>query len=155
MFDKYDTGYENCFELANEIYVFIMTPKRNSGLCKLEEFKGISTLTYWLRTVVKNYCCNIYEKKINTIPIDSCDRFSQENESLSIDFRTLNMDDVQAVLNLMKNERYRKLIQYRYIEDKSNEITAHLLDMTMDNYYNKHKLAKAQFCAMLRKEGLI
>lgn len=55
----------------------------------------------------------------------------------------------------MPNQRYRKLIEYRYIQDRSNEETAALLSMSMANYYNKHKLAKAQFVATLRKEGLL
>ena len=37
----------------------------------------------------------------------------------------------------------------------SNEETAETLGMSMDNYYNKHKLAKEQFAKILRKEGLI
>ena len=41
------------------------------------------------------------------------------------------------------------------LEEKSNEETAEILGMSMDNYYNKHKLAKEQFAKILRKEGLI
>lgn len=46
-------------------------------------------------------------------------------------------------------------LELRYVEEKTNEETAMVLEMTMDNYYNKHKLAKAQFCNILRKEGLL
>ena len=67
----------------------------------------------------------------------------------------LNQGDVYTLLSMMHNERYRKLIQYRYLEEKTNEETAILLDMSMDNYYNKHKLAKEQFKNILRKEGLL
>ncbi len=56
---------------------------------------------------------------------------------------------------MMTNNRYRRLIEYRYLQGFSNEETAQKLEMSMDNYYNKHKLAKAQFCAILKKEGLI
>jgi DNA-directed RNA polymerase specialized sigma24 family protein len=55
----------------------------------------------------------------------------------------------------MPNQRYRMLIQHRYVDGRSNEETASLMSMTMPNYYNKHKLAKAQFVAALRKEGLV
>lgn len=56
---------------------------------------------------------------------------------------------------MMPNQRYSKLIELRYVEEKSNEETALLLGLTMANYYNCHKRAKAQFCTELRKEGLI
>ena len=39
------------------------------------------------------------------------------------------------------------------MELKSNEETAEALGMTMDNYYNKHKLAKEQYVRVLRKES--
>lgn len=65
------------------------------------------------------------------------------------------MDDVQKILSMMPSQRYRKLIEYRYVDEKSNEETALLLEMSMANYYNCHKRAKALYCEVLRKEGLI
>jgi len=59
------------------------------------------------------------------------------------------------MLAQMPNARYRMIIFHRYVEDKTNEETALLLNMTMDNFYNKHRLAKEQFRQILRKEGLI
>jgi DNA-directed RNA polymerase specialized sigma24 family protein len=56
---------------------------------------------------------------------------------------------------MMTNERYRQLIIYRYVEGRTNEETAGLLSMNMNNYYNKHRLAKRQFREVLKKEGLI
>ena len=56
---------------------------------------------------------------------------------------------------MMPNSRYRELIRYRYVEEKTNEETAELLGMSMDNYYNKHRLAKEQLKRILRKEGLV
>ena len=55
----------------------------------------------------------------------------------------------------MSNKRYREIIRLRYLEEKSNEETAQILAMSMDNYYNKNRLAKVQFRTILRKEGLI
>ena len=40
----------------------------------------------------------------------------------------------------------------RYLEEKSNEETAEILGMSMENYYNKHKLAKAEYIRVWRKE---
>lgn len=65
------------------------------------------------------------------------------------------MDDVKKLLKMMPNRRYSRLIEYRYVEEKSNDETAALMEMTMDNYYNCHRRAKAQYCEVLRKEGLL
>ncbi len=72
--------------------------------------------------------------------------------STNIDFSALNRDDAMTIIGQMPNKRYQKIIQLRYVEDKSNEETAEILGMSMDNYYNKHKLAKAQYIQTLRKE---
>ena len=77
------------------------------------------------------------------------------DDSFIANTRKLDMDDVQKILSMMPNQRYRKLIKYRYVDEKSNEETALLLEMSMANYYNCHKRAKAQYCEVLRKEGLL
>lgn len=111
----------------------------------------------WLKIVAENYCHQVYAKKGDnfTESIDDSDRNSLNGHSIEMELRKLDSSDVQKVLLMMPNERYRRIIQLRYIEEKSNEETAQTLSMSMDNYYNKHKLAKEQFRAMLRKEGLL
>lgn len=157
IFDKYYTDCNNSLEFINEIYVYILTPLKGSGKSKLENFEFRCTLTLWLKIVTENYCHQLYAKKndIDYEPLDKADRSLPNGMSLEIDFKTLNMGDVQKILQMMPNERYRKLIHFRYLEEKSNEETAQLLAMSMDNFYNKHKLAKEQFKNMLRKEKLI
>ena len=75
-------------------------------------------------------------------------------QSIDIDSINVNRNDVECLLRLMPNPRYRQLIRLRYIEQKSNEETAACLGMTMVNYYNKHKLAKQQYMKIYRKEAL-
>jgi DNA-directed RNA polymerase specialized sigma24 family protein len=70
------------------------------------------------------------------------------------DFSKIDRQDVLTVLRLMPNQRYSALIRMRYLEEYSNEETAEALGMSMDNYYNKHKLAKAQYELVLKKEVL-
>ena len=77
------------------------------------------------------------------------------DDSISPNIECFVQYDVGILLNLMPNARYRDLIRYRYVEEKSNEETAELLGMSMSNYYNKHKLAKEQFISVLKKEGMI
>jgi len=158
VFKKYYTDCNSCVEFINEIYILIMTPNKDTKTSKLEGFGFRCTLTMWLKIVSENYCHHLFAKKIyfSEEISDNSDRFLDKDTSLEdMNIQSLNMEDVQRVLDMMPNERYRCLIHLRYLDEKTNEETAAALDMSMDNYYNKHRLAKAQFKAMLRKEGLI
>ena len=65
----------------------------------------------------------------------------------------MDKDDLNAILALMPNKRYSMIIRLRYLEGMSNEETATALQMSLDNYYNKHMRAKKQFNEILNKEG--
>jgi len=157
IYDKYYTDCESCFELINEIYVFLMIPMKNTHISKLAAFGFRCTLTMWLKIVVENYCHQLYARRIEIdrdSDVDS-NRNMPDDESLTENTRSIDMEDVHKILEMMPNQRYRKLIEYRYVDEKSNEETAMLLAVTMANYYNMHKRAKAQYCEVLRKEGLL
>lgn len=156
-YDKYYTDCENCIELINEIYVYIMIPHKETRISKLAGFGFRCTLTMWIKVVTENYCHQLYARKI-TVDRNSDigdDRSIYDNDSLLSDSHNLDMDDISKILNMMPNQRYRKLIESRYVDEKSNEETALLLGLSMANYYNSHKRAKEQFCLMLKKEGLL
>ena len=157
IYDRYYTDCESWDELAAEIYVYIMVPSKKTGICKLAAFQFRCTLTGWLKIITENYCHILFARKIDIVGEISGDTdiLNHIENSLNIDFRNLIMSDVMNIIGMMPNQRYRKLIEYRYVHFYSNEETAILMSMTMTNYYNKHKLAKAQFIAALRKEGLI
>lgn len=157
IYDRYYTDCADCFEFINEIYLLILLPAKSTGESKLASFAGRCSLTMWLKIVAQNYCRQIFAKKGDFFEesLSDGDRNLQIAESLSEKMSELDREDVSRILCSMPNERYRQLIEYRYLDEKSNEETAVLLGMTMANYYNKHKLAKAQFAEQLRKEGLI
>jgi len=157
VYDKYYTDCESCVELINEIYVYIMIPQRKTGISKLAAFGYRCTLTMWLKIVVGNYCHQLYARRME-IDRDSdvgSDRNMPDDDSLTENIRNIDMEDVRKILNMMPNQRYRQLIEYRYVDEKTNEETAMLLAVTLANYYNMHKRAKAQYCEVLRKEGLL
>ena len=154
---KYYTDCDTPVELINEIYVFILLPHKDTHRSKLQDFGFRCSLTMWLKIITENYCRQLFSKRME-IDHDSdvnSDRNILQEESLSQSTQNFNMADVYKILSMMPNQRYAKLIEYRYIEEKSNEETAVLLGMNMANYYNCHKRAKEQYCAILRKEGLI
>lgn len=157
VYDRYYTDCATCAELISEIYVYIMVPQKSTGISKLASFGFRSTLTKWLEVVVKNYCRQLYARRVETD--GNCDVGSDRNmpddESLMANTRDTDMEDIRKILAMMPNRCYRSLIEHRYIDGKSNDETAALLGVTMRNYYNMHKRAKAQYCEMLRKERLL
>ena len=156
-YDKYYTDCETCVEFINQIYLMVMIPRKSTGKAPLQTFGYRCTLTMWLKIIAENYCKQLFKIKIDFSDSEKVlgDRFRSNDDSLDLDFRSIYSSDVKRVLEMMPNTRYRHLIELRYVEEKTNEETAMALEMTMDNYYNKHKLAKAQFCNILRKEGLL
>ena len=62
----YDNYYTDCAcvkEFVDEIYVLALAPSKTTGKCQLENFRGESTLTSWLKTACLYYCYNKYELK--------------------------------------------------------------------------------------------
>lgn len=156
IFEHYYTDCDNCIEFINEMYIYMMSPQRSSGRSKLESFRFESTLLTWVKVVCLYYCYARFEEK-QRIDIDKnydlADRNDSVSDSLQLDMTTLNKEDIMHILALMPNIRYRTLIRLRYLEGYSNEATAEALGMTMDNYYNKHRLAKVQYLQVYRKEA--
>ena len=129
----------------------------------MENFRGESTLTSWLKTACLFYCYKQFEAK-EKLPKhelishsyvndkDDSDRTDSIYGSIEIDFSNLNRQDALTIIKQMPNKRYSELIRLRYLELKTNEETAKELGMSMENYYNKHKLAKEQYERIFRKE---
>lgn len=166
IFDNYCTDCTNCKEFIDEIYIVVLAPSKTTGKCQMENFRGESTLRSWLKTACLYYCYNKYELK-QRMPVyeslphptekdDDDDVFSdrKKDESLSnpIDFSGMNREDVEALLRMMPNTRYRNIIRLLYLEQKTHKEVAEALGMSMDNYYNKRILAEKQYKQVCRKE---
>lgn len=165
----YDNYYTDCScykEFMDEIYIVVLAPSKITGKCQMENYRGESTLRTWLKTACLYYCYNKYELKKrqplyeplphNPQKNDDDDVFSdrKKDESLSnpIDFSGMNRADVEALLSMMPNTRYRNIIRLLYLEQKTHKEVAEALGMSMDNYYNKRILAEKQYKQVCRKE---
>lgn len=162
IYENYYTDCQSCVEFINEIYVHIMSSNKSTGLCKLQTFQYGSTLTTWIKTVAVYYCYEHYRRKQKISIIEEktetnsyqSDRFSQFSASMYVeDASIMSRDDIEAILGFMPNKRYSMIIRLRYLEGLSNEETASALQMSMDNFYNKHMRARKQFNEILKKEG--
>ena len=155
--NKYYTDCETPVELINEIYTYILWPHKETHESKLQNFSFRCSLPMWLKIVTEHYCQQLFKKRIVVSDDEEkpVDRKVPGDDSLRQNNRELDMNDVRKILSSMPNQRYSKLIELRYVEEKSNEETATILGLTMDNYYNSHKRAKKQYYEALRKEGLL
>lgn len=159
VFHRFYTDCSCVREFIDEIYLLVMTPSKVTGKVKLENYRGESTLFTWFKVVALSYCFKKFKRRIDVVEQverqeknTSDDSFAEETASIGLDFTNMNSMDVEMVINLMPNLRYRAIIRLRYLEDKSNEETAQILGMSMENYYNSHKRAKDQYLSVLRKE---
>lgn len=163
IYDNYYTDCTDYKEFIDEIYIVVLTPSKATGRCQMENFRGESTLASWIKTACLYYCYKQFETKEkmpkyeqlqnSTVKDnDDSDRTDAIYGSNEIDFSSLNRQDALTILKQMPNKRYAELIRLKYLELKTNEETAIALGMTMDNYYNKHKLAKEQYERIFRKE---
>lgn len=125
-FDKYYTDCDNCLEFINEIYLYIMLPNPQTHQSYMERFSFRCTLTGWLRIVAESYCHQLFRKKGEIIQesLDDADRFTEFADSLPIEHSNFAGEDLQHVLAMMPNVRYRELIQLRYVDNYTNEQTA-------------------------------
>ena len=161
IFENYYTDCQSCVEFINEIYMFLLTPRKDTGLCKLQTFLFGSTLMTWIKTVAIYYCYEHYRRKQKISFVEEkveynsyqIDRFDKSSASIYEEEPAMSRDDLEIILSLMPNKRYSSIIRLRYLEGMSNEETAEALQMSMDNYYNKHMRAKKQFSEVLNKEG--
>lgn len=165
IYDNYYTDCASVKEFIDEIYVVVLAPSKISGKCQLENFRGESSLASWIKTCCLYYCYNKFKLKppifepLTNNPDKNDDEdnvFSDRNKDKSlsnpIDFSGMNRRDVETLLCMMPNTRYRNIIRLLYLEQKTHKEVAETLGMSMDNYYNKRILAEKQYIQVCRKE---
>lgn len=149
IYDNYYTDCTCCKEFIDEMYIIVLAPSKKSGKCQMENFKGESSLASWIKSACLFYCYGKYNRK-GKLPIqdvitnsedndDGSDRLIDKADSNEIDLTSINSHDVDEILSMMTSERYRNIIRLYYLEGKTNEETAEILNMTMANFYNKKK----------------
>lgn len=168
IYDNYYTDCSCCKEFMDEIYIVVLAPSKITGKCQMENFRGESTLASWLKTACLYYCYNRYELKKRMPAYEPLphseriekddddvfgDRSKQEDLSNPIDFSGMNRADVEVLLSMMPNTRYRNIIRLLYLEQRTHRETAEALGMSMDNYYNKRILAERQYRQICGKEA--
>lgn len=155
LFDRFYTDCPELRDFIDEIYIDIMEPRKISQKCKLETFCYRSSLYTWMGVVSIRFCYAKFKSSVQLDNLDDSDRNSDIPLSKPAVNDLFDREDLNKVLEMMSNDRYRQIIRLHYLDGLSNEKTASQLDMDMPNYYNKHRLAKVQFINALKKEGLL
>ena len=151
VFDNYHTDCDSCVEFMNDIYLHILTPDADTGLCKLEKFKFESTLYQWLKTTAIRFCLKLKTDGIviddeSQEPLDNRNRHTDSTESSQAKM------DVDNLLCQMKNQRYAKVIRMLMIEDMTPDEVAKELFVTVDNLYNIKRRAMAALAKVALKD---
>ncbi len=159
VFEHFYTDCDTCVDFIHEMYVVVLAPSRKTGKCQLENFRGESTLTKWLKTACLYYCYKRFKKKINVVSLDCASNKKQEGgstfakeTSFNTIFSRLERRDVEMIIQKMSNSRYKQIMRLVYLEKYSLKDTADLMGMKIQNFYSKHALAKAQFENELLKD---
>lgn len=153
---RFYTDCPDIIDFIHEIYIDIISPRKTSNICKLQTFDFRSTLYTWMGVLSSRYCYSKFKRQIYTESLNDGDRkfdiMTSNNTKMEDIF---DKEDVIKILGMITNDRYRQIIRLHYLEGKSNEETADLLNLSMDVYYNKHRLAKVRFITALKMEGLL
>lgn len=163
VYDNYYTDCTSVIEFISEIYRIVMTPGAKSGKPAMANFRGESSLTTWLQNISIKYCNKCFKKKQQMPEYEPIPFFNEKEDGSSgikesiygsnnIDSRATNAEDVEKILKLMPNERYRTIIRLFYLEGETNDTVAEILGMSKANLYNKKILAEAQYIRVYRKE---
>lgn len=163
IYDNYYTDCVTCLDFIHEMYIVTLAPSKKTGKCQMENFRGESTLTSWLKTACLFYCYNHFKRKEQMLTIEkfpdstkkdlkSSDGTDKIPDSIELDFSNLNHADVITLLGMMPNKRYSNIIRLSFLEQKTDIEVAEALSMSMDNYYNKKRLAVKQYNRVCRKE---
>lgn len=150
--------YTDCPEIMDfihDIYIDIIGDRKRVDTCKLQTFNYQSTLYTWMGVLSSRYCYLKYNRQVYTESFESGDRNFDILVSNQMTENTFDREDLDKIMNMIANDRYRQLIRLHYVEGLSNEETAARLNMSMDVYYNKHRLAKVRFVSALKMEGLL
>ncbi|MBR6282862.1 MAG: sigma-70 family RNA polymerase sigma factor [Muribaculaceae bacterium] len=159
---KHPAGCDTWADLAKEVFIQLLTPTKSTGRCPLENFEFKCSLTMWLKIVTLNFCNSSHHGEIDTISLDfqqnddDDDRFRPWEPSLPPDNTRLDTRDVDVVLSMVDNERYREMLRLQHIELLDNTEIAERMNVNMDNFYNIKRRANEKLrllTAQARKEG--
>ena len=135
-------------EIVDELYLYLMEKDGR----RLRTFQGRSTIYQWLKCVATRF---FLEKRDSGEVIEDASSdtlYTLENSQAgSVDEESIKKD-VQKMLGLMRNPRYRLVIQRLFLEGYNYEELAVELNTSVANLYNIKKRAMSEFAVIVLNE---
>lgn len=142
-------GYEVDYdELVNELYLYLM----EDGGRRLRSFKGRSSLYQWLKCVATRFFLEKRDRREVIEDATSEPLYPKEDASGdAVEMETV-IEDMRRLLGMMRNLRYRMVLERLLIDDMSYEELAKRMETSVANLYNIKKRAMAEFVAIVLRE---
>lgn len=135
-------------EIVDELYLYLMEKDGR----RLRTFQGRSSIYQWLKCVATRFFLEkrdsgevIEDTSSDTLyPLENSQADPVEVESIK--------KDVRKMLGLMRNSRYRLVIQRLFLDGYSYDELAEELNTSVANLYNIKKRAMSEFAVIVLKE---
>lgn len=147
--------YTDCLdevELTSEIYLHIMEQRPPNNTSRMEDFKFQCHLARWMKVVSSRFCITKWKRHRELTFFESAEDIPASNDGGISATVGLEREDFEKILELMRNERYRKLIRLHYIEGFDHKETAKEMGEKMSDYYRTHERARRQFKEVYQSE---
>lgn len=151
LFNRYYTDSADVLDFIHEVYVDIVQKQQKTKNRKIDTFRYEASFKNWVAFVALRMCQMKFKRR-GVFRIMDCDEPQEAGLSVLSESSLLNRKDVEVIIGLMPNKRYQEIIRLHYLEGKSLEETAAIMNMDLANFYNKHRLAKVQYLVAYNKE---
>jgi RNA polymerase sigma-70 factor (ECF subfamily) len=108
----------------------------------LDRYRGESALGTWIFSIARNVCLTLISKRARSAPIDDADRSKPDPPDRQPDI-------VRLVGRLPDN--YRQVVMLFYMEDRSYEEVARLLDLPVGTVKTHLHRARQQLATMVKE----
>lgn len=140
----YEVDYD---ELVNELYIHLM----DDDARRLRTFSGRSSVYQWLKSVALRF---FIEKRDKIIENKAGEPLYGEDEPREDPVPAQDAkSDLQKLLKMMPDDRYRYVLEQHYLLDVEYEKIAAALDTSPANVYNIKKRALAKLTVIVLNDG--
>lgn len=153
LYNGYCTDCEEVLEFINEIYSDIMFLRPVAKTRKIDGFAFECMFKNWIGKLALMYCYDKFKmreehrKYLEKMAEEDFDEGMKENVS------SLDMRDINALLNLMTCDNYRDVIRLIYLDGLTVPEAAIAMGVDdINNFYNMHRRAKLQYIQVYNKE---
>lgn len=153
LFANYYTDCDNPVEFIDDFYAELMSVRESVNTRKIDGFAFDCQFKNWIGKIALIYCFDRFaineKRKEMLVSYASMMPEPQLQQNISL----LDKQDVNTLLSMMPNRNYSELIRSVYVEGRTLQETAAILNVPMDKFFNMHRRAKLQYTQIYNKEA--